>query len=544
MLSTTSLGKVQAGLEISAFLFLSSSSVTSAQDSPPPSELDTNLTAVDPNTTPSCSVCRDGSDPVASNTPFHDIFVTVNDYTCNDIIVAAASEVQGSDTCQHIQLAAFQGGCCSESSFFTNPELFEKCTICPKGEGPGFLAFQEVPQIHSSSSSPETGFSFTTCGELSSSTNVITEFLQGYIKTPGECDNSLLRRSAGWCGCMGTSVECNLCDGKEIQMAQSHPLTGMTCRDIQYLATLLNSTECSNTSRFLNFDPEALCCPVAENNEEALSTISCPLCTTQQGLTQGKIISTDSYGQVSCGDAQAAANLLASDQQCADLRRQFSSDCCVGTPADESVVTCQLTCPETGERPTDLLLQDEVTGYTCNFLVAEYAKFTASQCVNASSILGFDAESFCCGDHEGNSGAESTPTQSDPPLPTSRPVNDNDVPINPSHDCRICPDGRELLYPQRILFAYQEQTCQHVEQTALSLTSESDCWNFLDRSRALGNCACRRPSESGDGDVTADDENAVIDVPGGSSDGCRLSYSWGAWGILLSAVSIVIGKWN
>ncbi|KAG7338932.1 hypothetical protein IV203_002661 [Nitzschia inconspicua] len=453
------------GLAVHHILFIGTSVVT-AQDTPSPDDVDETTTDIDGNESP-CSVCRDGSEPNSTDIPFRDALGVTIGLTCEDIIVTASSEQQGSERCHSLQLAAFQGGCCSQSSYLDESNPFDRCALCPNGEGVGFLAFKEIPPIERI----KIGM---TCSDVLSDTNVITEFLQVYLQTPGSCDDTLLRRTAGWCGCIRTTVECDLCSGKEIMMSRMHPLSGVTCHDLQYKVSWFNTTQCADAGTLLKFDPEALCCPNS-NEAEVSSTISCPLCTDQQGLTSDKIVSTEAYGEVTCGNAQAAADLLISDLVCTELREEFSTECCVS--ASESLPTCEFTCPETGERPPNLLLQDEVTGYSCSYLVAEYAKFTASQCGDATNMLGFDAVTLCCNGTDGKASSSvegSMEGSYSPSPPTSDPGQDS-RPMDTSYDCRICPSGEELSYPRRVLFAFQQQTCEEVELSARLVTTKTVC---------------------------------------------------------------------
>ena len=352
---------------------------------------DENSSTNEPPGGPPCQLCLDGSDPIGSGSPLENIFGVSNSLTCNDIISMANSGLEKKD-CERMQLAAFQGGCCARTSFLDTPASFDRCRLCPGGEGPGFLAFKEIP-MNEGSALDATGTA--TCSDLRQNTDVIVDLLQGYVQTPGECEDSVLRRSAGWCGCMGTSIECSMtCEGgAAVNMSVVHPLSGITCQDIDYQLALLSEAECPDKNLFLQFDPTLLCCPSTSASDAAAS---CALCADPQVLTPSKTIDTQAYGTVSCAAAQQAADLSVSDQMCTDLRMLFSNECCLETPTDESVATCALTCPDTGERPSDLLRQDPATGLSCNFLVAEYAKYTANQCANATDILGLDAVSFCC----------------------------------------------------------------------------------------------------------------------------------------------------
>jgi hypothetical protein len=461
-----------------------------------------------------CSLCLDGSNPIGSDSPFKNIFGLSNSLTCSGLMSMASSLMETSETCERMQLAAFQGGCCAQSSFFNDPASFDRCRLCPRGEGAGFLPFKEIPLIAGSTTIDAT---VATCSDLRQNTGVIIDLLQGYVKDPGVCQDSVQRRTAGWCGCMGSAVECNLaCEGgASVNMSALHPLTGVSCREIDYQIALLDAAECTDKSLFLQFDPTRLCCPSSNN----FTTTSCSLCTSRQGLTPFKTIQTDTYGTVTCADVQAATDLVVSDQICTDLRQQFSVECCLESPDDQSIATCALICPSTGELPADLLLQDPETGYSCNHLVAEYAKYTASECNNAMDILGFDAVAFCC---PGGAGEKDEELEGEIEADETA-LSENEA--NSSYECSVCPKDKQLLYPSRILFTYNERTCSDIEETASLITTETACWDLLDTSRALSNCACRLvqideetgPGEEGSG------ENGNSN---GSSDGSEQVHQW------------------
>jgi hypothetical protein len=459
-----------------------------------------------------CSVCLDGSDPLSSSDPFSASHATTatSTFTCDDIISTAMEVSEGSDACERMQLAGFQGNCCQASSYLVTPESFDRCPLCPGGEGAAFLPFKEIPAYKQGI----TATGIVTCSDLRSNATVMEAFLKEYIDSAGTCDDTALRRSAAWCGCYGSSIACELsCKGGDpVDMEQTHPLTGVSCQEISYQVALLDNKQCPQASLYLNFEPTALCCP----SDSSLSSdlISCPLCTDMQGLTTDKTVTTETYGEATCGDAQAAANLLTSEQICIHLRQTFSQSCCFERQDDESVSTksCELKCPSTGQGPPDLSREYADTGYSCSNMVAEYSNLTAAQCSNASSIIGFDAISFCCDD-----------VDVDEPSESQGPVDDTIL-----FDCRVCPPQQRLLYPSRVLFAYNELTCMEIERTASSITDESSCFRLLDESRALSNCACRHEQEEGiDEDGNGD---AVIDVNGNDSGSGsrRLRNVWGS----------------
>jgi hypothetical protein len=461
-----------------------------------------------------CSVCIDGSEPVSSDTPFTNTATT--SLTCNDLIATASTVTEGSKACEEIQLAGFQGNCCEDTSYLVTPESFDRCALCPNGGT--FLPFKEIPTKSGTA---------VMCSDLTTNTDIIAEFLRNYIESPGDCEDTALRRSAAWCGCAGTTIECELScgGGNPIDVEQTHPLTGMSCQEIIFQFASLTNEQCPNVGMYLQFDPVALCCPSSDiESDSDSSLISCPLCANTQVFASNKIVISEEFGEVTCGDAQSAANLLLSDQACTDHRQTFSQSCCFASPADDELVPrCELKCPTTGETPTDLSREDPGMGYSCNDLLVEYSNLTAEQCSNASSIIGFDAVSFCCDNIEDD----------EPSEPTSPPVN---VPED-RYDCRICPPQQRLLYPSRVLFAYNELTCSEVEETASSIFEELVCFSLLDESRALSNCVCRSEQDGGVEEV--ENGETVVEIIGSGSTRPNL-WDVKGWNVKAAALLFVL----
>ena len=127
----------------------------------------------------SCSVCQNGEDPNL-------------DFAGCSSLVSKAALTDTADGCDSIHLESFQLRCCEEA-----PQGI--CTLCP--DGSEFDLDQTVPNINRLL--PD-----TTCIDL----NGQEEFL-GYIYETGTCDDTILRRSASWCGCPGVPNECTLCEG-------------------------------------------------------------------------------------------------------------------------------------------------------------------------------------------------------------------------------------------------------------------------------------------------------------------------------------------
>ena len=124
-----------------------------------------------------CNACYDGSAPDSTKAG------------CQGIIDAAASLDAGSAQCSATQLEAYQRRCCRSA-----PGI---CTVCP--DGAGFVAETVVPN-------PTPGGADITCADM----NEELKFLD-FVETPGVCSDTLLQRSATWCGCPNTSRQCTLC---------------------------------------------------------------------------------------------------------------------------------------------------------------------------------------------------------------------------------------------------------------------------------------------------------------------------------------------
>lgn len=128
-------------------------------------------------TTAQCTACFDGSAPSADRAG------------CQDIIDVVASLDASSSECQSKQLEAYQKVCCNSA-----PSI---CTVCP--DGAAFNADTVVPN-------PRAGSADITCADLNGDLNFLD-----FISIPGICSDTLLQRSATWCGCPNTSRQCTLC---------------------------------------------------------------------------------------------------------------------------------------------------------------------------------------------------------------------------------------------------------------------------------------------------------------------------------------------
>ncbi len=382
---------------------------------------------------PLCLLCFDGSSLVLDTVVDESIFGS--NVTCDALASDAVNLDGDSDECGVLQLTALQAKCCPDSSG-------SLCTLCPNGSEDILFPDRLLP---SSSNDAES----ISCVDLIQNNVTQAELLLVYEGDAGVCENTLLRRSAAYCGCPNVESQCDLCSGEELLMDQGLALINLSCSDMAYQVSLQPQGECEQS--FLEgFDVAALCCA----NMERLA--QCTLCSAIEQLIPSRVVTTSTYGDVTCGDVEEAAALATTGASCRLLLQEVGRRCCLEIPDPDS---CELRCPE-GSLPEDPFKRDPVTGHTCQSLAAEYAKIPGDECTEAAAIVGFDAVAFCC------------------------PA------VEPPDVCYICPPGETLMYPERVLFAYDEHSCVTLTES-LKYVVGKGCNNILDESRANRHCKCR-----------------------------------------------------
>ena len=384
-----------------------------------------------------CSVCTDGSSPLETTDLLGESLFG-SGVSCASLVSNASSLVGFTQNCSVLQLKALQGGCCSNSTG-------SLCTLCPGGVVDLSFPLRSVP-------SPPGHASGITCNDLILNDTIQTWFLTDFVGLAGVCENTLLRQSAGYCGCSTALNSCDLCSGKELLSDQTFNLTRFACSDIAYNFSLSPSGQCQQetNSRMVGFDSAALCCANVSVPDQ------CGLCTVRQHLVPTRAVTTELYGEITCADLQGAASLATSNTICQTLQQQSGGFCCVDLV---NVSSCELLCPN-GMAPQDPFKTDPVTGYSCQSLAEEYAKLPSDQCDTAAAAIGFDAVAFCCAG------------------------------VAPQNECPICSNDQELLYPERVLFNYKEQSCANLT-ASLQYAVGNSCQDIIDQSFAVQNCQCR-----------------------------------------------------
>lgn len=165
-----------------------------------------------------------------------------DDDHCQTMVKDAGTMMARTPQCTSIQLELFQEGCCE-----TPPR--DRCTLCP--DGSSFMGTKVVPNF-----SPVSGD--VSCSDL----NADTAFLD-YLFEPGTCDDTLLRRSAAWCGCPQVERQCSLCPNGERPPNPSlvDPVYyGWDCDTFDFVSSYFSQSECKGLAdHILEFDAPSFC---------------------------------------------------------------------------------------------------------------------------------------------------------------------------------------------------------------------------------------------------------------------------------------------
>lgn len=229
-----------------------------------------------------------------------------NGITCRDLFDSLVN-VQNSDDCGEIQLTAFQTGCCDDKY------LPDVCSICPDNS-----PFRTATPVPATEGRPE-----LTCADLPGESSFLD-----FLVSPGDCSDTFLRRSAGWCGCANQTVHCSICpDGSRPPdpTKTEKVLYGWDCSVFEFVLALLSDAECYLADEMLEFDASAFCCPHA-----AAPPGICTFCPQGQIVTDRERIASSGYGPVTCGDIDDSMRLIPTVEACQFTRQKFDTTICCG----------------------------------------------------------------------------------------------------------------------------------------------------------------------------------------------------------------------
>jgi hypothetical protein len=228
-------------------------------------------------------------------------------FSATDLLAAETSE------CRDAQLRNYQNRCCGDDEE-PPPGM---CTLCP--DGSMYDGTAVVPSFDPSAD--DSG-----CADL----NVDPSYLD-YIFADGTCSDTLLRRSAAWCGCPGVERSCFLCpDGsRPPNPGLVDPVYyGWSCDSFDFVSSYFTADECRHLAEdVFEFDAPSWCgCPGVPIPDV------CRLCPEGQRIVRPKEVLDD--GAFTCRELALSTRYIPSRGPCDRVVNSYRSkgyvDYCCG----------------------------------------------------------------------------------------------------------------------------------------------------------------------------------------------------------------------
>jgi hypothetical protein len=258
------------------------------------------------DTAQSCDPCLGGGDDLTIS--------VVVDESCQELLDETRSLLLGSDDCKNAQLRNYQNQCCGSSPLSHSP-----CSLCP--DGGTFDATKVVPNMF------EPNGPSTTCADL----NIDESFLD-YLFEEGECSDTLLQRSASWCGCAESERQCYLCpDGsRPPNPALVDPVYyGWNCDAFDFVSSYLSESECYDLAiNMFEFDAPSYCgCP-----DSPIPQV-CRLCPEGQEIVRPHYVLGN--GEFTCQQLALSTRYIPSEEPCQRVKTTYHGkgyvEYCCGT---------------------------------------------------------------------------------------------------------------------------------------------------------------------------------------------------------------------
>ena len=251
-----------------------------------------------------CTLCGDSSIP--------DNALTHNEdgVSCRDLFDSLGQLEDNSAECNSIQLTAFQAGCCGDDYV---PKAV--CSLCP--DGSSFRTEVTIP------GSP--GRRELTCQDLDTEPSFLD-----FLIAPGRCSDTFLQRSAGWCQCPGTEIQCHICpDGSSPPdpYLTETVLYGWNCASFEYVIGLFSKAECSQVSTLLEFDAAAFCCPGVSKPPQV-----CNFCPENTVVRDPEQLVWTEYGELACGEIETSISMIPTEESCKFVLEKFDQSVCCFPP--------------------------------------------------------------------------------------------------------------------------------------------------------------------------------------------------------------------
>lgn len=237
------------------------------------------------------------------------------DGSCQELWDATRLLPRNSVDCKNAQLRNYQNECCRSTPHDHN---YHPCTLCP--DATPFDATAVVPNLFD----PDGGS--TTCADV----NLDESFLD-YLFKEGDCSDTLLQRSAAWCGCPNVERSCFLCpDGsKPPNLHLVDPVFyGWTCEAFDFVSSYFSKEECQNlASTIFEFDAASFCgCP-----DSPIPQV-CQLCPDGQEIIRPHEMLVG--GEFTCEELALSTRYIPLEGPCHHIKKSYHAkgyvDYCCG----------------------------------------------------------------------------------------------------------------------------------------------------------------------------------------------------------------------
>jgi hypothetical protein len=236
--------------------------------------------------------------------------VVTDEEGCEELVRATSLLNAGTTDCLNAQLLNFQNSCCEEAP--------RSCTICPNGSP--YNPDAVVPSFD-----PNAGA--ISCADM----NVDSSYLD-YIFEEGDCADTLLQRSASWCGCQQVERSCYLCpDGSRPPNPNlvDPVYYGWSCAAFDFVSSFFSAHECpSLVDHIFEFDAPSWCgCPDSPIPEV------CRLCPEGQQVVNPRQVLGE--GAFTCRELALSTRYIPAQDPCdrvlESYRTQGYVDYCCGS---------------------------------------------------------------------------------------------------------------------------------------------------------------------------------------------------------------------
>jgi hypothetical protein len=332
----------------------------------PRRQLQSSSSFASTSTATSSSSSREVCHPCADRT--EQVSLDINP-ACQELGYRSARFQANTNLCGASQLENFQSDCCS------TPPL-NYCTLCPtttttstststgssdtgsfSSSSVYYNPTRIVPPFHPNTyyngrdddNDDEPPPALLTCQDLMTSTNdndnnnnvnnddheeeeettdLLSTYLH-YLYVPGQCQDTLLQRSAAWCGCHGYEEDCTLCGNGHRPTFLDDRIEsvyyGWSCATFEYVASFFNEQECTTlATTILEFDAAAYCgCP------GSIPPTVCQLCdedNNEESINADVLLQGDNGNNFTCHQLMESTRYIPTIETCDKVKASYQED--------------------------------------------------------------------------------------------------------------------------------------------------------------------------------------------------------------------------